>query len=177
MIHRYIIEATDEVKGFEKAIERLDREWGINELEPCNDCISRAEAEAIFKNARKSLYELSRKEQVKDFQTREMMLLNAEQFIHLLPSVAPQPKIGHWIMKHRSYSEMKYLTGTDEMGIEHTVKKHESYEIDEPYCSECGKRAGDTSLNFCPNCGADMRGDKMTNEDIPMEYFESGGKV
>ena len=61
----------------------------ILEQQPCEDCISRAEAEAIFKNARKSLYELSRKEQVKDFQTREMMLLNAEQFIHLLPSVTP----------------------------------------------------------------------------------------
>ena len=60
------------------------------EQEPCEDAISREEAEAIFKNARKSLYELSRKERVKDFQTREMMLLNAEQFIHLLPSVTPK---------------------------------------------------------------------------------------
>lgn len=60
------------------------------EQEPCENCISREEAEAIFKNARKSLYELSRKERVKDFQTREMMLLNAEQFIHLLPSVTPK---------------------------------------------------------------------------------------
>jgi uncharacterized OB-fold protein len=51
---------------------------------------------------------------------------------------------------------MKYLTGTDEMGIEHTVKKHESYEIDEPYCSECGKLAGDTSQNYCCACGAKM---------------------
>ena len=41
MIHRYIIEATDEVKGFEKAIEKLDREWGIEELEPCEDAISK----------------------------------------------------------------------------------------------------------------------------------------
>ena len=48
------------------------------------------------------------------------------------------------------------------------------------YCSECHKKFaqthwavwGDGSLprNFCPNCGADMRDD-----DIPMEYFESGG--
>ena len=62
----------------------------VLEEQPCEDAISREEAEAIFKNARKSLYELSRKEQVKDFQTRETMLLNAEQFIHLLPSVNPK---------------------------------------------------------------------------------------
>lgn len=31
--------------------------------------------------------------------------------------------------------------------------------------------AGDA--NYCPNCGADMRGE---NDDIPIEYFESGGK-
>ena len=29
------------------------------------------------------------------------------------------------------------------------------------------------SHNFCPNCGADMRGE---SDDIPNEYFESGGK-
>ena len=31
MIHRYIIEVTDEVKGFDEAIAKLDREWGIIE--------------------------------------------------------------------------------------------------------------------------------------------------
>ena len=49
--------------------------------------IQREDAEDIFKNARKSLYELSRKEQIKDFQTREMMLLNAEQFVHLIQPI------------------------------------------------------------------------------------------
>ena len=29
------------------------------------------------------------------------------------------------------------------------------------------------TLSFCPNCGADLRGE---DDDIPMEYFESGGK-
>jgi len=46
--------------------------------------IQREDAETIFKNARKALLEQSRKEQIKDLQTREMMLLNAEQFIHLI---------------------------------------------------------------------------------------------
>ena len=51
--------------------------------------IQREDAEAIFKNARKALYEQSRKERINDFQTRELMLLNAEQFVHLV-----QPIIG-----------------------------------------------------------------------------------
>lgn len=51
------------------------------------DLIYRKSAEAIFKNARKDLYEQSRKEQIKDFHTREMMLLNAEQFVHLIDPI------------------------------------------------------------------------------------------
>lgn len=39
-------------------------------------------------------------------------------------------------------------------------------------CSVC-KQRGYRSWNFCPNCGADMRGE---SDDIPNEYFESGGK-
>ena len=33
MIHRYIIELTDEVKGFEKEVEHLEMEYGIEEIE------------------------------------------------------------------------------------------------------------------------------------------------
>ena len=54
--------------------------------------IYRESAEAIFKNARKELYERSRKEQIKDFQTREMMLLNAEQFVHLIEPIIEADK-------------------------------------------------------------------------------------
>ena len=54
--------------------------------------IQREDAEAIFKNARKALYEQSRKERIKDLQTREMMLLNAEQFIHLIPPIIEADK-------------------------------------------------------------------------------------
>jgi hypothetical protein len=39
-------------------------------------------------------------------------------------------------------------------------------------CSVCGTQFHELEYtNFCPNCGADMR-----EEDIPIEYFESGGK-
>ena len=40
-----------------------------------------------------------------------------------------------------------------------------------PKCSVCGHC--DNYTNFCPNCGADMR---CEDDNIPMEYFESGGK-
>ena len=36
-------------------------------------------------------------------------------------------------------------------------------------CSNCNFKQKAGELNFCPNCGADMR------EDIPIEYFENGG--
>ena len=40
-------------------------------------------------------------------------------------------------------------------------------------CSECGDRWGVHSvMKFCPSCGAKME----EPEDIPMEYFESGGR-
>lgn len=56
------------------------------------DLIYRKSAETIFKNARKALYEQSRKEQIKDFHTREMMLLNAEQFVHLIEPIIEADK-------------------------------------------------------------------------------------
>ena len=51
--------------------------------EPCEDCISRADAEALFRNAREELHKSAiRNEQnghpIKDLPTRDLMLLNAE---------------------------------------------------------------------------------------------------
>ena len=60
-----------------------------------DDAISRADAEALFRNARGELHKSAiRNEQnghpIKDLPTRDLMLLNAEQMIHLLPSVTPK---------------------------------------------------------------------------------------
>lgn len=41
----------------------------------------------------------------------------------------------------------------------------------ELFCSECNNHSAWDSP-FCPNCGVRM----VPEEDIPMEYFESGGK-
>ena len=49
-----------------------------------------------------------------------------------LPSVQPKPKTGNWIDR-------------------------EVYDADRWKCSECG-RTEMYKENFCPNCGADMRG-------------------
>ncbi len=60
------------------------------------------------------------------------------KMIEEAPSVTPkEPKIGHWIP----------LGNYDDWGNESSYK-----------CSECGELDTYTD-NFCPNCGADMRGD------------------
>lgn len=51
------------------------------------DLISRKDAEMLFKNARKELFEDRDQYSPEEFNTRDMMLLNAEQMIHLMPSV------------------------------------------------------------------------------------------
>ena len=72
-----------------------------------------------------------------------------------------EPKIGQWIMRHRKVNTINYRTGEDVLtGEIHTVKELIRYECDEPYCSECGKRAGDTSGNYCCFCGARMESEQ-----------------
>ena len=57
MIRRFIIVADDSLKGCDEAIEKLEREWGAEEIEPCEDCISREDVlkyqHIIFENDKK----------------------------------------------------------------------------------------------------------------------------
>ena len=117
----------------------LDMAIKALEQQPCEDAIRRADAEALFRNARSKLNPSDYKT-ADEFNTRDLMLLNAEQFIHLLPSVRPQePKTGHWEMCE------------DADGI---------YGV----CDICGTDADFTHYGkaypYCPNCGA-----KMESED------------
>ena len=41
MTRKYIIAADDSIKGFDEEIEKLEREWGAEEIEPCEDAVSR----------------------------------------------------------------------------------------------------------------------------------------
>ena len=51
------------------------------------DLISREDAEMVFRNARQDLFKHREQYSPEEFNTRDLMLLNAEQMIHLLPSV------------------------------------------------------------------------------------------
>lgn len=78
-------------------------------------------------------------------------------------------RIGHWEYVKRHYNSSKKYTGEDVItGEKRTIRVYKDYEIDMPYCSECGCLAGDTSLDFCCVCGTDMRESlikEVANED------------
>ena len=61
--------------------------------------------------------------------------------IDAMPTVQPERKTGHWIPQ--DFNKHYGMTST-------TVYYY-------PKCSMCGESANYT--NFCPNCGADMRGE------------------
>lgn len=128
MIRRYIIEADDSLKGFDEAIEKLEREWGAEEVEGSEDCISRQAAIDVVK---------------KWF---DLIELNSDICIDgliSLSTVQPQPKKGKWVER---YGEVPiYNAG----GF--TETKHIGW-----ICSEC-KELEPRIARFCPNCGADMR--------------------
>lgn len=109
----------------------LDTAIKALEQEPCEDAIRRADAEALFRNARSKLNPSDYKT-ADEFNTRDLMLLNAEQFIHLLPSVRPQePKTGHWIIE--VWNNKEHHTCSN---CQHVV----TYEPCYHYCPYCGAK-------------------------------------
>ena len=61
-------------------------------------------------------------------------IFDCEDTIRALPSAEPERKKGHWIDTDNYYQRWK--------------------------CSECGYHTRDAEPNYCPHCGADMRGDQ-----------------
>ena len=104
---------------------------------------------------------ISRQQAIEAVQNRHMMLCKEKVLLindlEKLPSA--EPKRGKWIKKHRHYGGFRSYTGFDAMGEQHTVTVDERTEYDDLYCSECGARSADNFLNFCPNCGANMKGE------------------
>lgn len=90
------------------------------EQEPCEDCISR---EAALDDS--GLGEFHRYD---DY-------VKMRNYLKSLPSVTPQPKMGHWIKT------------IGENGVTSAIR-----------CSECGFEDNRYELfNYCPNCGRKMQ--------------------
>lgn len=95
------------------------------EQQPCEDCVSRAQVIDLIRGTCSN-------GDITYFRRKH----DANCFIELvgaLPSVNPQPKIGHWIENAPEYQN-----------------------IDPPYiCSECG-HSNLIKTNYCEQCGAKM---------------------
>jgi rubrerythrin len=131
MIRKYIIEAEDSLKGFEEEIAKLEREWGIEEIEPCDDCISREAVEEITF-------------QEPSYTDPYNVLTEVRDKVRDLPSVTPERPKGKWI--HRE--DMDYLDENKVMHI-HFM------------CQDCGFIHdfidGHTAqYKYCPSCGMKM---------------------
>ena len=98
------------------------------------------EKEALIKFISDTRYQLPKDSA--DFHTRDLMLLNFEQYVNLQPIAdVEEVKHGEW--------------------YQHNKKEHGDTCF---YCSVCEKMALSDCLeweltNYCPHCGADMRGD------------------
>lgn len=68
-----------------------------------------------------------------------------------------EPKRGEWVWKHRHHGGFKTAKGKCECGRDVYAQIDERYETDDPYCPFCGVMNDSIHLNYCPNCGADMR--------------------
>ena len=75
-------------------------------------------------------------EQVMEYCKKRCMSLVANEFLAYMfsPSAQPERKKGEWIQKPNIY------------GV--------------AYCSECDYELHTDNTNYCPNCGADMRGEQ-----------------
>lgn len=87
------------------------------------------------------------------------------QEINSIPAAAVAPVVhGRWIYKHRHRGGIRIYEGKDEMGETRRISVDERYEIDDPYCSECGKLNESVWLNYCPHCGAEMDDEPCTTQ-------------
>lgn len=127
MIRKYIIVAEDSIKGFDEEIAKLEREWGAEEIELSEDCISR--------------------QVVKDTLTAEWTkYMPMELDINLsfvlekiseLPSVTPTRPHGEWIHFTDDFKDYAACSCCD--------------------YGEEGEVLLEDKTPFCPVCGADMR--------------------
>ena len=146
MTRKYIIVADDSLKGFDEGIEDLERKWGAEEIESCNDCISRQalrqklqEHHDFFIDAYGGFSNLPQndKSRVDEITNCIAMVINE-------PSVTPQPKVGEWLEKEV---------------IDNAIEEWQSAR-----CSVCDKYHTTPYMyyfshyDYCPHCGTKMEG-------------------
>lgn len=86
-----------------------------------------------------------------------------------LPSVQPESKLDEWCTDCKEYDHEKHCCPRFNRVIREALKeaqlerKKGEWLINSdgyyPYCSEC-KRSPEFTTDFCPYCGADMRGEQ-----------------
>ena len=96
--------------------------------------------ELFLKTARQGLF---LDKTIKDFDTRDNMLLNFQQYVHLQPIVDAVPVVhGQWIIPEKFSEAMRPLNG---LGV---------------ICDQCHIWS-DNTYNYCPYCGCKMMEDKL----------------
>ena len=80
---------------------------------------------------------------------------DCQMFNNIMALLDQEPKTGHWIVDGTSFSEMNsYILSC------HCSKCHymKDFYDSKSWSRPCIENA--ETFNFCPNCGADMRGEK-----------------
>lgn len=112
-------------KEHEQLAEWLRDYKRLKEQEPCEDAVSR---QAVIDGLASIAMVKAKSDAQKSLMGRSIF------FTEHLPSVNPQPKIGHWI------------EDKEQIHVERTY-----------HCSECGCMAfGNERSNYRPDCGAEM---------------------
>lgn len=147
MIRKYIIVADDSLKGFDEGIEDLERKWGAEEIEPCDDCISRQAVLGIVSGYAERFNDyINSPNDSEVYAYARGLILSIERNINAMPPVTPQPKIGRWI-----YTPKRRLDDETDEGCVYIT----DYRCT---CSECGGDFGFRKMSdaYCKYCGARM---------------------
>ncbi len=139
--------AEEKAKEQQSRADNWIREWDNGFVNYCNKCAEEHRQLAEWLKELKQLREqadgdLISKQMVLDVIEREEFKGDAISEIEKLPSVTPEPKIGHWINQHIIYANAT---------------------VDFKVCSECryefsyDAETGVSDANYCPNCGAKMK--------------------
>lgn len=107
MIRKYIIVADDSIKGFDEGIAQLEREWDAEEIEPCNDYISRQAVLKAIKNLYPGIPFVDINGARLKWLRKYKPYFECEKVVEQLPPITPQPKTDV-LDKIRAEIETKY---------------------------------------------------------------------